>query len=494
MSRTLSVALSLLFSFACWAELPANAANWPNECQQGNKASCYYHAKRLKEGNQINKNLPDALKYFQKACDLGLIEGCGEVGKMLFFGGEGITRDEAAAIPFTAKTCGMGFSDQVCWITAYILMEGDGSVKHDPAKAQDYLSHGCAINDARACEYGALLYSGRLEDVDRLKHIAPDPKKTFMFANQGCANNSGIACGIAGLLFTGELGFEENLDKAMAYFHRGCEVGDGASCSNAANFQQKRDGGITDKNRDYLMMVSKRGCELDDASACYRVGRFNWLEGNKAESLSSFLKGCEGGIDRACFFASIYYNDIKNHSKSLELAQKGCKLSYQPSCDWAKELGGYLAEMQRLEAEENAKAAEVTAALNKNDYRAAIDIAVNRLRSRSQAARVILAAENAGRIGDIESVYFYNLINWFTYSHSTANAIVQREFKKIKKAEKDSQNYFRVAPVNSAYDKKAESLWETSKRNSAATEKRNMDWYNRGGQASADVQRRLGKR
>ena len=85
------------------------------KCDKGNGTACYISASLIKDDN------PDkALKFFNKSCEKGVVEGCLETAKSNFEKG----RKKEAAQQFY-ETCGMK-SPEGCHLSGYVTERGEG--------------------------------------------------------------------------------------------------------------------------------------------------------------------------------------------------------------------------------------------------------------------------------------------------------------------------------------------------------------------------------
>jgi len=112
-----------------------------------------------------------------------------------------------------------------------------------------------------------------------------------------------------------------------------------------------------------------------------------------------------------------------------------------------------------------------------------MEIATYGLGSHQQAARVVMAAHNAGALNRIDDLYYTFLPHWLMVSYPQAYGIAQKEQNRIRAMEKASQRNYRAAPVYSG-PQAPHSLHDQAMKFYNDSYKRNLDWYNRGGSPS----------
>jgi len=445
LGKLLAVSFTLLFSSL------AHAADQgaTGKCQAGDARACFEYGESLEFGDPgIAKNPQQAIRYYDKSCQMGNSDGCSGVAGMLYFGAPGVEKNHAKAFNYGLNACKRGSTAGGCYYAAKVAFEGE-NVPHNPENGAALLQHGCKIKDSETCGYGAYLYS---EGKFGLK---ADAALALNYASRGCSvwqRKSKFSCFMAGWLSSGNLGLKKETEIASNSYERGCVLGSMESCMNGGVLLQKEKG--INAAGEKIISLYKKGCELGNAQGCYSVAQAMAQQGK--------------------------------HLDAYPWAKKSCDLKLKEGCSYTSALDKYKADLikhQQAMAQYEQRIAAVTAALKKDDFNKAIYHAVNELRDRDQAARVIVAAENAGKIGSIDNYYFYNLSNWFVVSHSMANGIVQRELKAIKQAEKASQNHVRIAPV-SGMPKLSSTMADQFQKFYDNSYKQNLSRYLAGGRPS----------
>ncbi|MCF8473976.1 MAG: hypothetical protein K9G26_04700 [Emcibacter sp.] len=235
----------------------------------------------------------------------------------------------------------------------------------------------------------------------------------------------------------------------------------------------------------------QKECENGKAQSCYFFAAQNangdQIPKNVRRAAEFGFKACNLGIGEACRLAGMSVTELQGPSASRAFYQKGCDGGDQPSCDYIKDLNRYetqVAENNRIYAAQIAQkevgASEVTQAINAGDYNRAMEIATYGIGDRAQVSRVVLEADRAGRLSNIDPFYFSFLETWLAVDYQQANTIVRREYLKNPNGTRSSEISNRgiatigSAPIEPSLD---DQFWKNQKN----THRRQLDWANRGG-------------
>lgn len=449
--RYLALTLFSLTVTSSFAKLPPGAEHWEAECTQGQAKSCLFFGYRIMNGDEIEQDYKRAVHFLAKSCQLGLAQGCHEAGLKLYFGKGNLPESLPQALPYLTKACkDYPKTKQSCYYAAWTLAYAQG--------------------------------------------VETNPASALYYANVGCRAQHGQSCGLGGhLLLRGKEGVSTDLEKALIYLQAGCTLEDAFSCYHLAMTYGYAD--FSDQDKAQALTFAQKANKLEESPQHnYLVGSLLAEKSEYTSSIPYFKKSCEAKMSEGCRAVG---NSIQYAQGSLTEAEnwykQGCALNDPLSCEAQKDLRRYMNELEEYErqmaayraqeARNQEGANQVSAALNAGDFNRAMEIATYGLGSRAQAARVIIAAENAGRIGQLDPLYIRTLSNWFVFEHQNANGIVQRELRNLVQAEKRAQNSYRVAPV--ARGPQAPStLYDQVMKFQKDSYKANMDWYNRGGNPS----------
>lgn len=307
----------------------------------------------------------------------------------------------------------------------------------------------CTAKDAVACWNLAEAYTlGR--------GTAANPAKAFAAFSRACDLSIGEAC------FMAAKSRREASDEpgAFALYRRGCEVGSGDSCLSVAISTEIGRG--TPKDMKSAMVIYDRACTLRERKSCHYLSQL-WASGEnpyrRVDGPAAYKyagMGCQWGYADSCVLAGHLATagmGIPNDQAAFErYAQTGCDLGHYGGCmnvgysaslrkDWTaaqrwyaracqlsseavpcqtkRDIDAYLAdvakgraERARWDAAQAEGAAEVGRRLARGDYAGAIEKASHDMGSVEQVTRVLIAAQDAGRLADIGDIYFVSFETW----------------------------------------------------------------------------------
>lgn len=110
--------------------------------------ACLQIAWRYAHGDGVRVNKENALKYYQKAANLGDYVGLYQVG-IMSFRGEGCRRNVKRGLDYLHRAAAED-SPEALGMLGYLYAEGEG-VKADLEQAVDYLEKGAAYADGKSC-------------------------------------------------------------------------------------------------------------------------------------------------------------------------------------------------------------------------------------------------------------------------------------------------------------------------------------------------------
>lgn len=120
-------------------------------CDKGNMVGCFnLGVLHMKGFSGAQKNESIALKYFNKACNGGDIDGCLNAGKY-FEEGEDVRQDLFKAVEFYTKACDGGEA-YACMILANLYRDGKGTIKPDSSIAAGYYKKVCEKGYSEGCK------------------------------------------------------------------------------------------------------------------------------------------------------------------------------------------------------------------------------------------------------------------------------------------------------------------------------------------------------
>jgi len=123
-------------------------------------------------------------------------------------------------------------------------------------------------------------------------------------------------------------------EKALGYFRKGCETGDGISCGMVG--LAFKEGLGVEKSLAAAVALNTQSCELGYFKGCYNLGLMLYngdgVTADEPKGLSVLDKACAGDAYRACgSLADLYLTTDKAKAKTL--AKRGCDNNDAMSCE-----------------------------------------------------------------------------------------------------------------------------------------------------------------
>ncbi len=215
-------------------------------------------------------------------------EACDNLGS-LYLLGEAAARDDGKAVGFFERACSLGCL-RGCSDLGGMVGSSD-AVKLE--KALEVLGRACDGGDALGCSTLAGLYLA----VPSLK----DLRKSVAFAERACASGHRHSCVTVGGAYAFAKGFRD-VPRGVALLEKACAAGDGQGCGMLGSVHAFAEG-MKDprKARAYL----EKGCELRDPDACHNLGAMyaRGIPGvprDDGRAMRVFQRTCDRGNPQGC--------------------------------------------------------------------------------------------------------------------------------------------------------------------------------------------------
>lgn len=222
-------------------------------CAFGDAASCFAQGLVLRGRIQPPD---DALSHaaFERACELGIADGCAQVATDLLTG-IGIAEDLARARAMLERACTAG-SGLSCYNLAVSARDGTFGATRDAAAAYALFEKGCAEGFAAACTEQAIALHGGAG-------VKKDPARATAMATAACEAKA------AQCYFLAELQqAAKKLPEARALYDKACGAGSAIGCHNLAVMLERGQGGA--KDAAGAKAAYARACSAGIADDCDR--------------------------------------------------------------------------------------------------------------------------------------------------------------------------------------------------------------------------------
>lgn len=149
MSLLLAAVLAVPFAHAA----EPDPALQINACLAGDAAACNRIGERHVLGLGVSKDPSQAFDYLQRACELGFLPGCSNLGLLYLTGvdGKGARRDPERGARLIARACEGLLEVDNCALAGDLFERGGRGVKVRPDLARRYYALSCARGREDSC-------------------------------------------------------------------------------------------------------------------------------------------------------------------------------------------------------------------------------------------------------------------------------------------------------------------------------------------------------
>lgn len=282
---------------------------------------------------KLSKYLPTLVKYNQKACDLGSVNGCDELGSA-YWSGEGVKKDRKMAFTYFKKSCDLAQShkkivgslnkniaraEASCGKVGRIYYSGEAGINKNKQLALEYFY--------KTCEFSIGSFECGM-NVERF-YKKEDYEFAFKLAQNGCEVGDKTSCNYLGILYAEGKGVAKDLKKSFWTFYKLCH-----------------------QNTTYgTIGMQEVGCY--NLGLAYAQGK--GVEQSYKLAFESFQKSCpdtdkesigrkengeilfRSGYSVGCAMVGEYYYNAKgirqDYRKAMEYFGRACNMGEQSGCD-----------------------------------------------------------------------------------------------------------------------------------------------------------------
>lgn len=226
-------------------QLESAAKTFFEACEGEYFPSCTRYGALAISGQGVEQNLSFGLRYMNKGCAAGDLEGCLALAEA-YAKGEGLEKDLTKAKQLAADTCEGGYG-RGCYALALLVEQGRVWGQEDALSPEDLYEKACKLGDGRGCAELAL------QAYSKGKATADIQEKL----NIGCDGEDVRACMALGDIFRGV-----DPVKSMDYWLRSCELNNMGACLAVAK------GYLNQKKISQAAAYYERVCNLGDERGC----------------------------------------------------------------------------------------------------------------------------------------------------------------------------------------------------------------------------------
>lgn len=293
-----------------------------------------------------------------------------------------------------------------CWQLGEVFTLGRGTAAN-PAKAAAAFGKACDGAIGEACFIAA-----------SAKSDAGDQPGAFALYQKGCGAGSGDACLYAAIRTETGRGATKDFKVAMVIYDRACTLREKRSCLYMAKLWASGENPYGRVDGAAALKYSGQGCEWGDGEACglasYLASGNLGAPANAASATRYANMGCSAGHFGGCMQMGSAAAARGDWTGAQKWYARACQLSdQQGSCKAKRDIDKYLTdsatyrdERARWDAAQAKGKADIDRMLASGDYKGAIQKATYDMGSEEQVSRVLAAADDAGKLGEIGDIYF----------------------------------------------------------------------------------------
>lgn len=307
------------------------------------------------EGNGVEQDYTKAMEWYLKAADAGSGEAMGRIGG-LYYDGRGVNQDYKEAMSWAQKAANAGDIDSLYNIAT--MYETGKGVTQDNVRAMEWYQraadagHGGAMNNIgviyligngvnvdydmaakwfqRGAEHGcaeSMSWLGLMHEAGSLG-FTQDYAKAMRWYLKAANTGDGYAMNRVGWLYQNGLGVTQDYTKAMEWYQRGADAGDSDSKNNIGYLYQYGLGAEQDYGK--AMEWFQRAADAGNSSGMYNIGYLYQsglgVEQDYGKAMEWYQKAADAGdSDSMNGIGYLYQHGLgvaQDYGKAMEWYQK----------------------------------------------------------------------------------------------------------------------------------------------------------------------------
>ncbi|WP_297453849.1 tetratricopeptide repeat protein [Persephonella sp.] len=133
-----------------------------------------------------------------------------------------------------------------------------------------------------------------------------------------CGNNNAVGCRNLGNMYYNGYGVPKNVNLALQYYDKACNLNDAESCNLVGIIYYRLD---QQKNKDLYMKYFQKACDLNLGVGCYNIGSIYMAKSNLKTAWKYLDKACNLGYYQGC-------DDLKKIPKYKPTLEELKKVDY----------------------------------------------------------------------------------------------------------------------------------------------------------------------
>jgi uncharacterized protein len=307
-------------------------------CARGSAQACYRAGARRRAagaGAAGPEALAAGVALWNRACELGSAEACGDLG-FLYYRGADIPVDLRRAFVLHGEACARGHGPACFYAGEQIDTGRDGTDQARPSEAVAYYEASCALQHGPGCiRLARFLLRGTA--------VPADPERGRTLLERSCDFGDGNACVELGNLYYRAEGVAKDELVAALAFERACSLGIAQPCFWLDSLFAR--GQATEEQRAHAASSLRQACAgaPPNEGACRALAGLHIAGGllvakNQREGFGLINDSCARGDQLSCSRLAQLYRDgigvVRDVDRAKQLFKEQCDGAAPQACVW----------------------------------------------------------------------------------------------------------------------------------------------------------------
>jgi hypothetical protein len=231
-------------------------------CERGHGAACTNYGFNVEKGHGATADNAAAYELYKKGCDNGNHYGCSNMGVMWEYGLGTGRKDTGRATEHYEKACKMGLAEgcqKMRNVISHLKSECDAQVSAKPPKPTFGPKPAATPPPNEGCTNLGYLY-------ERGVGVSKDERTAAEFYKKSCDAKLPVGCVNLGNFYDNGKVFPQDVKKSAELYKKGCDFGASSGCNNLGVAYDSGSGVI--KNERRALDLFKGACEKGNETAC----------------------------------------------------------------------------------------------------------------------------------------------------------------------------------------------------------------------------------
>lgn len=307
-------------------------------CAGGSGGECAARAMAAWGDAQDDREVACVGRMLTEACSLGDAPACGYAGRM-WLDGRGVAMDAERGLGMVLRACEGGVVLACVAGLRWLAEDRREQTVKDGADFHKRLDdeHSCLTGSSDHCmELGLDLFAGK-------PPYPADRARSAVEYQRGCDLGNGLSCSNLGDAYEYGSGVPRDLTHAAGLYERACRLGMALGCSNLGHLLEHGEGVARDVARARVLFHD--ACAGGDVYGCLHAALLSAEEAgaprDPRRSVEHWQHACDARDARACAFIGVIFEDgpdgyARDEARSLKAMSRACDLGNRDGCAWLR--------------------------------------------------------------------------------------------------------------------------------------------------------------